>query len=52
MENVSALVPEWSNFYGNEESKFAKFDWSKYHCPDWLESCVLIGPYGDALFGQ
>lgn len=31
------------------ECTFAPFDCLQLHCPDWLESCVLIGHYAATL---
>lgn len=30
------------HLYANEKYTFAQSDWSKYHCPDWSKSDILI----------
>ena len=42
-------VLDWFVYMRMKNSQSVQFDWSKYHCPDWLGPTVLIGCCGALL---
>ena len=47
---VPVQVPDWSIFYGNEESKFTLFGPNSTVLTDWNH--IMIGHYGATVIGN